>query len=146
MGALSLSQLYRYYPSSSPYLCFWATLNKCSTAQSFSSRLKYHCTRKESQMALHQRWDKHSFLSLPFIPIHLRVCVHKYMRFTAALCSRGSNERNLLCYRAVAVMHTMLRRNFTFTETRFSPKQSGRCVKSDNCIEIEPTTATETSF
>lgn len=97
-------------------------------------------------MALHQRWDKHSFLSLPFIPIHLRVCVHKYMRFTAALCSRGSNERNLLCYRAVAVMHTMLRRNFEFTDTRFSPQQSGRCVKSDNCIEIEPKTATEPSF
>lgn len=74
-------------------------LNKCSTAQSFSSGLKYHCTRNESQMALHQRWDKHSFLSLPFIAIHLRewVCVHEYMRFTAALCSGGSNEPNLLC-------------------------------------------------
>ncbi len=43
-------------------------------------------------------------------------------------------------------MHTMLRRNFTFTDTRFSPQQSGRCVESDNCIEIETTTATETSF
>jgi len=101
------SQLYRSYPSSSPFLCVWATLNKCSTAQSFSSGLKYHCTRKESQMALHQRRDKHSFLSLPFIPIHLRVRVPKYMRFTATLCSRGSNERNLLCYRAVSVMHTV---------------------------------------
>ncbi len=43
-------------------------------------------------------------------------------------------------------MHTTLRRNFTFTDTRFSPQKSGRCVESDNCIEIKPTTATEISF
>lgn len=52
----------------------------------------------------------------------------------------------IYCYRAAVVMHTMLRRNFTFTDTRFSRQKSGRCVESDKCIEINPTTATKTSF
>lgn len=96
-------------------------------------------------MALHQLWDKHSFLRLPFIP-YIWECVCKSIWDLQLLYAAVRVMNEIYCYRAAAVMHTTLRRNFTFTDTRFSPQQSGRCVESDNCIEIETTTATETSF